>query len=293
MSGNIHDIRHHIRAVAETRKITSAMHLISSARMKKVLASVEYNRLYTSHIEAAMNDILSSVPTYELPYLHARGGMEKTFIVITGDKGMVGSYNADVLRVAKEHIKPGASHLLTIGSEAAKEFRRIGMQPDIEFGAASRDPSLESARHIMQDIFRFYDEGFLDEVYVVYTRFINSATRKVEVERLLPLDVDRFEDLPKKEDMIYHPSMKELFHRMVPQYFLGRIYGMLMNAFASEQGARIMAMQEATRNADLLILSLKSDYNMARQNAITQEIAEVSGAALAQRRREIMHGLSK
>ena len=293
MSGNIHDIRHHIRAVAETRKITSAMHLISSARMKKVLQSVEYNRLYKSRLEEAMNEILEANTDYELPYLAARGGTNKTYIVISGDKGMVGSYNADILRLAREHIVPGESHILTVGSAAANEFRRLGMQPDIEFGTASQDPSLENARHIMQDVIRFYDEGFFDEVYVIFTRFMNSSYRKVEMARLLPLDAERFMDSPKKEFMIYHPSAQELFHLMVPQYILSRIYGMLMHAYASEQSARIAAMQEATRNADTLIASLKLQYNMARQNAITQEIAEVAGSAMAQTRREIKTWSSK
>ena len=287
MSGNIHDIRHHIRAVAETRKITSAMHLISSARMKKILQAVEYNRLYKLHIESAMNEILESNTDYELPYLAPRGEKNKTYIVISGDKGMVGSYNADVLRMAKELIVPGESHIITVGMAAAKEFRRLGMQPDIEFGVASQDPSLENARHIMQDVIRFYDEGFFDEVYVIFTRFVNSSYRKVELARLLPLDVDRFRDSPKKEFMVYHPTAKELFHLMVPQYILSRIYGMLMHAYASEQSARISAMQEATQNADSLISSLQLQYNMARQNAITQEIAEVAGSAMAQTRKEV------
>lgn len=280
---NINEIRHHIRAVQQTRKLTNAMHLVSSARMRRIMPAVEHNRLYQSHLESTMNDILESSETYDLPYLRDRGDVRKTYIVIAGDKGMVGSYNNDVLKFAQPYIEDGDhSSLITLGMMASRFFSRLGHQPDIEIYGASQDPSLENTRHITQDIFRLYDSRDIDQVYIIYTEFVNTAKWYPCVRRLLPLDVTRFNDIQKKEAMIYHPSPEQVFRRLTPQYILSSIYDALMKSYASELCARMSSMQESTRNADGLIKKLTIRYNMARQAAITQEITEIMGSAMAQ-----------
>lgn len=279
---NINEIRHHIRAVQQTRKLTNAMHLISSARIRRIMPAVEYNQDYQAHIESAMNDILESSETYDLPYLRDRGEAHKTYIVIAGDKGMVGSYNNDVLKFAQPYVESSdTSGLITLGIMASCFFSRLGHQPDIEIYGASQDPSLENARHMTQDIFRLYDSRSIDQVYIIYTEFVSTAKWYPCIRRLLPLDITRFKNIQKKEEMLYHPSAEQVFRRLMPQYILSSIYDALMKSYASELCARMNSMQESTRNADELLKKLTTRYNMARQAAITQEITEIMGSAMS------------
>jgi len=280
---NIIEIRRHIRSVEQTRKLTNAMHLISSARMRKLLPAFEYNSLYQNHIEASMHDILQSTPDYDLPYLRDRGAEHKTYIVIAGDKGMVGSYNNDIQKFAWPYVSSAdKSFLIVMGITASRFFIRKGIHPDLEIYGASQDPSLENARHLTQDIFRLYDSHRIDQVYLIYTEFVSSVKWYPTVCQLLPLQVDTFRERGRKENMIYHPSPREMFRLLMPQYTLSLIYGALMKSYASELCARMNSMQEATRNADELLGRLKTSYNIARQAAITQEITEIMGSARAQ-----------
>jgi len=279
---NINEIRHHIRAVEQTRKLTNAMHLVSSARMRRIMPAVEYNRLYLSHVESAMNEILLSTPNFDLPYLHDRGAAHKTYIVFAGDKGMVGSYNNDVLKFALPYVASAdKSFLVTFGIMASRFFSRQGIQPDLEVYGASQDPSLENARHMTQDIFRLYDSRKIDQVYVIYTEFINSAKHEPRIRQILPLETAQFKDVKRKEEMICHPSTKRVFQLLMPQYILSILYGALVQSYASELCARMNAMQESTTNADELLKKLNMNYNIARQAAITQEITEIMSSAMA------------
>lgn len=279
---DIHEIRRRIRAVEQTRKITNATYLISSSRVKRVLPGMDYNKLYLEHLEAAMSNILASSDDFDHPYLRARGMERNTYIVISGDKGMVGSYNSDILKFALPYLKcDGMHYLMTVGVTAERFFLKNGIQPDVKMAGPSHEITLEYARHMTQDIFRLYDLMVIDEVYVIYTQFINSVRSKPCIRRLLPLDTGMANVLEHRHDMVFHPSAHELLDMLVPQYTLGILYGALMNAYASEHCARINAMQSATNNADDIMKDLKLQYNIARQSAITQELTEITAATLA------------
>ncbi len=294
---DMNEIRHHIRAVEQTRKITSAMHLVSSARMKKVMPHVEYNKRYFQRVRSAMQHILAATEGFQHPYLNDRGSERNTYIVIAGDKGLAGSYNSDVLRFAREHFTSGDNnHLIAVGITAAQYFRKQGIMPDIEIIGVSQDPSLYHARHMTQDIFRFYDEGITDRVFVVFTEFINSVNHRPVIQRLLPVEPGELVEELRAEhrtNMIYHPSPEGMFDLLVPQYTIGILFGALLHGYASEHSARMNAMQNATRNADELLKKLHMSYNMARQNAITQEITEITGTAQAQLAMEGAYGYAK
>lgn len=289
---NMNEIRHHIRAVEQTRKITNAMHLISSARIKKIMPQVEYNRRYLTHVQEAMRHVLAASESFDHIYLRERGAKHTTFVVMAGDKGMVGAYNSDILKFALPYIQQAPQHrLITMGIMAARFFEKQGLTPDMEIIGASQDPSLIYARHLTQDIFRLYDEHKTDRVYIIYMSFVNSVKWEPRIVQLLPVTTDHLEGVKKDVGMIYHPSPEEVFHLLVPQYSIGILNGALMQAYASEHCARMNAMESATRNADEILKKLRASYNIARQSAITQEITEITGAAMAQSSLEAAYGI--
>lgn len=288
---NTHEIKRHIATVQQTRKITDAMELISSARLKKVLSRMEYNNLYLSRVQSAMKDILISPHPVEHPYLNTGTGKKRLYIVIASDKGMVGSYNSAILNFAYEEIrKCGESCMLfTIGIVAGNFFRSHGLPPDCEMPGLSQDPSLYNARQLTERIVDLYDRHEARSVYVIYTDFSKGNSAKPCLRRVLPIRISDYAEVQLNEpehEIIYSPSANEVFGRLVPQYLVGILFSALIQSYASEHFARRNAMHQATENADELIKSLQLQYNTARQTAITQEIAEISGAAEILKNRE-------
>ena len=153
---------------------------------------------------------------------------------------------------------------------------------DVEFLHVSQNPSLYNARNITNDILELYDNGLMDEVYVVYTQFHSVLKQEPKVIKLLPLSMSNFQEVAVETqysaEIFYHPSPKEVFDILVPQYIIGLVYGCLVQSFASEHCARMTAMENATNNAEDMIDDLTKQYNRARQFAITNEISEIIGA---------------
>lgn len=275
------EIRKHIHVVQETRKITNAMHLIAASRLRKVMSNIEYNNEYFRRIQKAMKDILDRSENLTHKYL-SEGGERATFIVVAGDKGLAGSYNHNVLNLAMDKISQCKNKvsLITIGLVAGEFFRRHGLEPDIELMGKIQNPSLGNARRIAFDIMDLYDRGLTDEAHIVYTSFFGDTKNTPVDRRLLPLMKSDYYDIegsPHAGTMIIEPSPEELFSHLVPQYLVGIVYEALVQSYASEHFARMNAMKSATKNADEMLKKLKTQYNMARQSAITQEIAEITG----------------
>ena len=280
------EIKSHISAVEQTRKITGAMHLISSARIQKIGPQMAYNAMYLSRLQSSMRHILASSDTFDHPYMHDRGDHQRIYIVVAGDKGMVGSYNTDILKYALKYVADAPNlYLTTVGMEAARFFEKQGITVDQKILGANQDPSMFYARHMMQDIFRLYDTHGADSVYMIYMDYQNSVSYSPRIQRLLPIDTDIIGgDIMQYRDvgMIYHPSPDAAFRLLAPQFVLGQIHAALMQAYCSEHFARMNAMQSATKNADEILARLRSAYNIARQAQITQEITEITSAAMAQ-----------
>ncbi|NLO45505.1 MAG: ATP synthase F1 subunit gamma [Clostridiales bacterium] len=284
---NTNEIKYHMSAVAETRKITSAMNLISSARLQKVMKHIYYNNEYLSRVQSSMKHMLSSPRPVDHSYLKTGVGKRRLYIVVAGDKGMVGSYNSDVLNFALKEIEPFDDIMLaTIGLVAGDFFRSKGIKPDIEIPGLSQNPTLYNARELMREIVDLYSTDEVRSVYFIYTTFTMESASKPVIDRFLPLRIHDYEDIKLSEpnrEILYVPSATEVFEKLVPQYLVGIIFGALVQSHASEHFARMSAMQSATDNADELLKKLKLKYNTARQSAITQEIAEISGSLAADR----------
>lgn len=279
----MNEIRHHITAVEQTKKITNAMGMISSNRISKVMGHIEQNRLYFDNIRRTMKEILSISQEVSHPYVDERQSGHRTYVVMSGDKGMCGAHNSNVLKYAMTLIEktPEAS-LITLGHTAEEYFHTRGMTPDITMLGIVQDPTLSRARAVAQELMQIYESGITDEIHIVFTSFYGK-TRGVPVKtRILPIKLHDYEDIKDAQALsriIYHPSAQTVFDMLVPQYVIGLVFGVMVQAYASEHFARMNAMHSATTNAQEMLKDLRIQFNLARQSAITNEIAEITGAA--------------
>ena len=286
---NVSEIRHHIAAVGQTRKITNAMQMVSSARMRKFAVHIPYNSTYFLRLQSAMKDILESSQGVDHPYLRTHRGHRRTYIVVAGDKEMAGSYNANILNMAYEEISRQTSkcHVVTVGMVATQFFRKRGIEPEYEVAGIAQDPSLYNATQLAYTVMESFDANRSDEIIIFFTLYCGEDGRPVlqpRKSRLLPIRLTDFQHVKSTEDLrdvIYDPSPQEVFDQLVPQFLISRIFDALVQSYAAEHYARMNAMQSATKNADELLKQLNLDLNMARQTQITNEIAEISGSGAA------------
>ena len=280
---NMGDIKHSIRSISDTEQITRAMHLISTSKMKKAINKFNSNHVHFERVQSAMKDIFTHTHEVSHPYIGESENGRAAFVVIAADKGLCGGYNHNILNFAEQKMRNSEEkYILTVGQEARAYFERRGYMIDVEFLHVSQDPSLYNARNITNDILELYDNGLMDEVYIAYTRFYSAIKQEPSLLKLLPLSMSNFESIDVETqytaEMNYHPSPKEVFDILVPQYIVGLVYGCLVQSYASEHSARMTAMENATNNAEDMIDDLTKKYNRARQTAITNEISEINGA---------------
>lgn len=285
---SLNEIRQRIHAVEQTRKLTNAMYLVATARMKQALPHVEYDRVYFKKVETAMKDILQYEGFLRHPYLEESPCNHCAYIVVAGDKGMAGDYNSAVLNLAWREISAHPNpHIVTVGVMASRFFRERGVKPDHEVYGISQDPSLENARVMTAWVKELFDNTEVDRVFIIYTAFHSTVSTRPILRQLLPLAIPGVEINATKRGqatpMLYHPSPEAVFDRLVPEYMVSAIFAGLVQAYASEHCARMNAMRSATNSADDMLKALRQQYNMARQAAITREITEISAAAQALR----------
>jgi len=277
------EIREHISAVEQTRKITGAMEMISSNRMRQVMGHIEHNRRYDTYIRRSMKEIVASSQDVSHPFFIDRERRHRTYVVISGDKGFCGAHNTNVLNFALEQLSanPGSA-LVTLGHTAEAFFHTHGIIPDICWLGIVQDPTLARAREVARVLTGLYEDEHTDEIWMVYTSFYGDTKRLPVEYRMLPVmlpDYDDIRDAQELEGVIYHPSAQELLDLMIPQYVIGFIFGVMVQAYASEHFARMTAMRSATKNAGEMIDQLKTQYNLVRQSAITNELSEIADAA--------------
>jgi len=280
---NTNEIRHRINAVEQTAKITGAMEMVSSNRMRRVMNHIEYNQEYLKHIRISMREILNATTDFSNPYLSTREAGRRAYFVITGDKGLAGAYNSNVIELAEQCFAeyPDAK-LITVGNTGDAYFRRRGRTPNLSLTGIVQDPTMKSARRMSRYIMKLYDEQLADDIFFVYTTFYGEYKNKAVVRRVLPILMSDYADVTgdhKDRDVIYHPSPEAAFAELVPQYVLGLVFGMMVGAYASEHYSRMNAMHASTQNANDMLKDLRTQYNLARQSAITNELSEITGAA--------------
>jgi F-type H+-transporting ATPase subunit gamma len=213
-----------------------------------------------------------------------------TYIVIAADKGLAGGYNHNILNYALDFMTEGDKFVVTIGQEARAFFERKKMPIDVEYLHIAQNPTLYEARNLVNDIAGMYRQGIMSEVYLIYTRYFSNVKQAPVALELLPVELKAFDDVELETDyhteMNYHPSPEKVFDMLVPQYIIGLVYGALIQAFARENCARMMAMDSASRNADEMTARLNIEMNHARQQSVTREITEIVGAMDAMEKEE-------
>lgn len=291
---SVKEIKGRIGSIQDTMKITNAMYMISSSKMTKAKKTLAQTEPFFFEQRAAVAKMMREVPDYNSPYFGKEKPEEEKicgYVVITGDKGLAGAYNHNVLKLATDDADQHKNtRLYSIGETGRHFFENKGYNLDVEFRYTVQDPSLYRARAITTQLVTDYLEDRVDEIYVVYTKMENAFRMNAEMFRLLPLDKDGFmeEEADGKYSPVtnFHPSVNEVMDNLIPNIVAGSIYGALVESYASEHNSRMMAMQNATDNAKEILHELGISFNRARQAAITQEITEVVAGAKAQKNKK-------
>lgn len=286
------EVREHMRSVSETVKITNAMYLISSSKLKKARKQLDEVKPYFEKLQSTIADILRHSPDMNHPYFDKRPEVEvkkRGYVVITADKGLAGAYNHNVLKMAEAQLQePGEHSLYVVGQAGRNYFNHRKIPIDAEFLYTAQDPTVPRARDISDLLVNFYNRGLIDECYITYTHMVSPLLLQPRTIKILPLDKEAMtssapETKRYRQIAAYIPSVNAVLDNVVPGYVKGIIFGALVESFSSEQSARMTAMDAATKNAREMIKSLSLEYNRARQAAITQEISEIVGGADGQR----------
>ena len=290
------EIQDRMRSIKDTLKITNAMYMISSSKLKKSKKMLADTEPYFYTLQSEMSRILRHLPDMNSIYFKTNAEIPERkrkagYIVITADKGLAGSYNHNILKLAEEELEKRDDYKLFVLGELGRHyFEQKGINIDKQFHFVVQDPSLSRARRIAEDLLKLYHENQLDELYIIYTTMVNAMQEEAQVAQLLPLKKTDFKipvpiDIPL-EVLALKPSAEEVMDHIVPNYVVGFVYGALVEAFSCEQNARMMAMEGATNSAKQMLKELDIEYNRARQAAITQEITEVIAGAKSQKKKK-------
>ncbi len=292
---NTKEIQNRIRSIKDTMKITNAMYMISSSKLKKAKKDLENTEPYFYTLQVALSRVLRHMPEMEHLYYDSREGIREEdrrrgYIVVTADKGMAGAYNHNVIKIAEKELADHPnSELYVVGQVGRHYFAKRGVPVDIHFQYTAQNPSMHRARVIADKMLEYYEDGDIDEVYIIYTNMKSSVQADAEMIRLLPLEKKDLGNVATgvfQEEIVMEPSPKAILDRIIPNYVTGFIYGALVESFCSEQNSRMMAMDSATNSAKEMLNDLSIKFNRARQAAITQEITEIAGGARALQNRK-------
>lgn len=289
------EILNRINSINDTMKITNAMYTISSSKLKKARVALQNTEPYFYTLQETIAKILALSPELGNEYFDKREYLEpkerkQGYIVVTADKGLAGAYNHNVLKIAeREALSDNKNMCFVIGQVGRDYFARRNIDVDINFKYTAQNPNMNRARVISDKMIELFNEKKLDEVYIVFTKVINSLNVEAQIKQLLPLKKERLSIKNEHnyfEELEFYPDIQQVFESIIPNYIAGFVYGALIESYCSEHNARMLAMQNATENAKKMTAQLRKEYNSARQSAITQEITEVIAGANAQKSRK-------
>ena len=306
MTASLNDLKKRIVSTKKTSQITSAMQMVSAAKLAKSEQAVRHYQDYAQKIREVVTHLLyanhnkeevvdetsedGEVVTSFIDYhdLLIERPVKKTgYLVISSDQGLAGSYNSSIFQSTREmleldHQSKDEYVILTIGDAASRFFKKMGVDVRLEINDVSDIPTFEEVRKIVSSAVQMFRDGELDEFYVCYNHHVNALLSNYRVEKMLPIiDLDEDEAKEYELDYIFEPNKEIIMDILLPQYAESLIYGAIIDAKSAEHASRMTAMRSATDNAKDLISNLTQDLNQRRQAQITQEITEIVGGAAA------------
>lgn len=271
------DIKLRIRSVESTMQITKAMQLVATSKLRRAKERMESSKPYARISAAAMAAAVASCDDPAAPYVCPRSGKRRCYVVIAGDRGLAGGYNANVFKALAAHAEGADYCTLPLGRKAVERCRRMGVELLTDEYARVEGVSVGNCYQMARLLLEGYDAQRYDELWLAHTSFVSMMSQEVRIERLLPVEPSQAPRAPVST--VYELPPAETLAHVLPDFLAGRLYSALCDAFASEVAARRSAMDSATKNAGEMIADLTLRYNRARQGAITQEITEIVAGA--------------
>ena len=285
MPGGMQEIKRRIKSVESTKKITKAMELVATSKLRKTRNQLEQSKPYYTNVAQTVAEILANCKgNNDSIYLVENKDIEKeVFIVIASSLGLCGGYNANIFKEIKGAIKPG-DYVYSIGSKATSYLLKNHQGvTDHKFDDLNTTFDFKDVTKLVAELTKMYREKEISKIKIVYTEFVNNLTFKPRTVTLLPIDTNEFENIEiTNKFTVFEPSPEEVLDSLIPMYLQAVVYGYLVESVTSENASRRTSMENATDNAEELTEQLLLKYNQARQTAITNEVSEIVAGANAQ-----------
>ena len=282
---SMRDIKRRKESIQSTQQITKAMKLVSTVKLQRAKSRAESSKPYFNKMYETVQSILMKSGNIDHPYLTDNGSKKQAVIVITSNRGLAGGYNNNLVKMIKDsEVRKDDAKIYGIGQKGIEGLSRAGYEIFMNDSDVINAPLFSDAARIGKMVLDAYEAGEVGEIYLAYTGFKNTVVHIPTLRRLLPVQLPAQEAEDKEDSktlMNYEPEEEEALDMIIPKYINSMIYGALIEAVASENGARMQAMDAATSNAEDMIATLSLAYNRARQGAITQELTEIISGAEA------------
>ena len=280
---SMRDIKRRRGSIQSTQQITKAMKLVSTVKLQRARAGAERSKAYFDSMYSTVNSILSRVGHVEHRYLMPGKSPKKAVIVISSNRGLAGGYNSNVVKLVTRHEEWNKEDIVVyaIGSKGRDTLARSGYEIKETLTEVIEAPAYEDAMLLTRRLLESFEQDEIGEIYLAYTSFKNTVSHVPTLLKLLPVDFEPEEESTGQAMMNFEPEDEEALDMIIPKYITSLIYGAMVEAVASENGARMQAMDNATSNAEEMISDLALKYNRARQSSITQELTEIIAGAEA------------
>lgn len=281
---SMRDIKRRKSSISSTQQITKAMKLVSTVKLQKARAHAESTDPYFNYMYKTVSSMLAKSGNIDHPYLKQGESRRKAVVVITSNRGLAGGYNSNIVKLIThgDLIKDDLD-IYAIGSKGEEALLSKGYNIVKSASQMMEDPEYDDAAVLCKEVLKSFADGEVGEIYLAYTHFKNTVTQEAKLIKLLPVEIDTDEAAQDKSGVLmnFEPNEEEAINLIIPKYVTSLFYGALVESFASENGARMQAMDSATSNAEEMIDDLTLKYNRARQGSITQELTEIIAGANA------------
>lgn len=279
---SMRDIKRRKSSVQSTQQITKAMKLVSTVKLQRAKGRAEKSKTYFNCMYDTVVSMLSKAGDINHPYLKPNDSAKKAVIVITANRGLAGGYNSNIVKLVRDNDWNKEDLIIyPVGSKGRDAFARMGYELGEDYSDAIEEPIYADAMKISSKVLEDFATGKVGEIYVVYTGFKNTVTHIPTMLKLLPIKIEDKRSEEDKAVLDFEPETEDAVDLIIPKYITSLIYGAMIESVASENGARMQAMDSATSNADEMIGKLSLLYNRARQSSITQELTEIIAGAEA------------